>query len=118
MAKQTNKEEKKHFLAHHQDEESTSEKEEEMEQGELDEDLETKEGRQKQVDEDEIEPWEEGFVEGASDEGQLAKDALTGKPLMGGDDVVELEFKGKVYRFLNEKNAQEFKKKRLKEKKK
>ena len=47
-------------------------------------------------------------------EGQLAKDALTGEPLMGADNVIELEMNGKLYRFVNEKNAQKFKQKHKK----
>tara|TARA_Y100000310_G_C20236269_1_gene602548 strand:+ start:129 stop:434 length:306 start_codon:yes stop_codon:yes gene_type:complete len=84
------------------------EREAEMEHGERDETTETEEGREKLVEDDEIEPWEAGFSEGASDEGQLAKDALTGEPLMGVEDVVEIEINGKKYRFVNEENAQKF----------
>jgi hypothetical protein len=94
------------------EEESTSdEKRTEMEQGERDEDLDTPEGREKQVEEDEVEPWEAGFAEGASDEGQLAKDALTGEPLMDVEDVVEIELNGKKYRFVNQENAEKFREK-------
>ena len=96
-------------------EETLEEKQLKMGFGEEDEDLEIKEGREEQVEEDEIEPWEAGFAEGASDEGQLAKDALTGEPLMGIDDVVELEIEGKKYRFINEENAEKFKEKKEEE---
>jgi hypothetical protein len=91
------------------EEKSEDETKAEMEHGDVDEDTTTDEGREKLVEDDEIEPWEAGFAEGASDEGHLAKDALTGEPLMGVEDVVEIEIDGKKYRFVNEENAQMFK---------
>lgn len=90
-------------------------KEEEIVAGERDEDIYTKEGRE--VLDDEIEPWEEGFMEGASDLGQLGKDALTGQPIMGAENVIELEHDGKSYRFVSEKNAEEWMKRKQKKKK-
>jgi len=89
----------------------------EMELGEKDEDLDTEEGRVLQVDEDEIEPWEAGFVEGESGIGQLGKDALTGAALLHTDEIIETELEGKVYRFKNEENASKFLKKIKKKKK-
>ena len=41
-------------------------------------DLETEEGREEAAEDDELEPWEEGFIEGASREGQLGKCANCG----------------------------------------
>ncbi len=79
--------------------------------GEEDEEVYSKKGRELLEEDDEIETWEEGFMEGASDAGQLGKDALTGEPLLDVEDVYELEFNGKTYRFVNEKNAQAFLKK-------
>jgi hypothetical protein len=98
------------------DEKSSEEMKEEMAQGERDEDTSTDEGREQLVEDDEIEPWEAGFAEGASNEGQLGKDALTGEPLMDVDDVVETEIDGKLYRFVSEENAQKFREKKNKEK--
>ena len=112
MAQQTQKEEDAHKHAHHEEDTTSEEKTEQMESGDADEDLETPEGREKQIEEDEVEPWEAGFAEGASDEGQLAKDALTGEPLMDVEDVVELEIDGKKYRFVNQENAQKFREKK------
>ena len=89
-----------------------------MKTGEDDEDIYDDEGRQALKDDDEIETWEEGFIAGASGAGQLGKDALTGKPLMGADEVIELELEGRVYRFVSEKNAEAFKKKYQQAKKK
>lgn len=98
-------------------EETAEEKKLKMKLGEEDEDIYSEEGQEEEVEEDEIEPWEEGFMQGASGAGQLGKDALTGKPLVG-RKVVEAEIEGKLYRFATETNAQKFKEKRVKEKKK
>ncbi len=97
---------------HHKD--SPERLKEHMEHGEVDEDLELEEGREEQVEEDEIEPWEAGFAAGESDEGQLGKDALTGKPLMNVEDVVEAEIDGKLYRFASKENARKFREKKSK----
>lgn len=97
------------------EEETSEEKKEEMEQGERDEDPETPEGREKLVEDGEMSPEEAGFTQGASEEGQLAKDALTGEPLMDVEDVVEIEIDGKKYRFVNEENARKFREKKKEE---
>ena len=89
-------------------EETSEEKKQAMEHGEEDEDIYSKEGREKLEEDDEIETWEEGFMEGASQTGQLGKDALTGEPLLDIEDVVEAVINGKTYRFVNEENAQKF----------
>lgn len=87
-----------------------------MEHQEIDEDIYSNEGLEKLGEEGEIEPWEEGFMQGATGAGQLGKDALTGEEIIDMDEVVELKIKGKLYRFANEENAEEFKKKKKKEK--
>ncbi|HLC52023.1 MAG TPA: hypothetical protein VJI98_02145 [Candidatus Nanoarchaeia archaeon] len=84
---------------------------EDIEVGEHDEDVLTSEGREALVENDEMEGWEAGFAEGASEEGQLGKDALTGEPLMDADEVLEAEINGKIYRFVSEENAREFRRK-------
>ena len=96
-------------------EENSTEVEEDMESGLKDKDPLTEEGRDTLVEDDEMESWEAGFAEGASEEGQLGKDALTGEPLMGAEDVTEMEIKGKNYRFVSQANAIKFKKKKEKE---
>ena len=96
-------------------EKTSEEVEDEMERGDRPEDPLTEEGREALVDEDAMEPWEAGFAEGASDEGQHAKDALTGEPLMDIEDVVEAKIDGKLYRFVNEENAQKFREKKKEE---
>tara|TARA_Y100000310_G_C20674099_1_gene811931 strand:+ start:2156 stop:2494 length:339 start_codon:yes stop_codon:yes gene_type:complete len=93
-------------------EETSEEKSEDMEHGEKDEDVYSEEGREKLVEDGEISPEEEGFMEGAAQAGQLGKDALTGEPLMDVEDVVETEIDGKVYRFVSEENAQKFREKK------
>ena len=90
------------------------ERETEMKIGERDEDIYQKKGRDLLEEDDEIKPWEEGFMEGANELGQLGKDALTGEPLMGADDVIEMELDGKTYRFVSRANAEKFRKKRAK----
>ena len=92
--------------------ETSEEIEKSMERGDLPEDPLTEEGREALVEEDAMEPWEAGFAEGASNEGQHAKDALTGEPLMDIEDVVEAEIDGKLYRFVNEENAKKFREKK------
>lgn len=95
--------------------ETSEEKSDAMERGDEDEDIYSVEGREKLEEDSEIEPWEEGFMEGASQAGQLGKDALTGEPLMNIEDVVETVINGKTYRFVNEKNARKFREKKEKE---
>ncbi|MBI2125177.1 hypothetical protein HYU08_01345 [Candidatus Woesearchaeota archaeon] len=97
-------------------EETSEEHELAIDLGEEDEDIYTDEGRKKLEENDEIEPWEEGLMEGASELGQLGKDALTGVPLMGADEVIEMELDGKMYRFVSEKNAEKFRDKMTKKK--
>lgn len=90
----------------------------EMKAGKTDEDIYTKEGQELLEEDDEIETWEEGFMEGAADDGQLGKDALTGASLINADNIYEVEFEGKNYRFISEKNAIEFLNKKEKQMKK
>ena len=79
-----------------------------MIEGDEDESVYTAKGREKLEEDDELDPSEEGFMEGAAGGGQLGKDALTGEPLMDIEDVYELQFNGITYRFVNEKNAKKF----------
>ena len=97
-------------------EETSEEHELAIDHGDEDEDIYTVEGRKKLEENDELEPWEEGVMEGASGLGQLGKDALTGKPLMDTDEVIEMELDGKLYRFVSTKNAEKFREKNMKKK--
>ncbi len=85
--------------------------EEEMLAGERDEDIYERKGREKLEEDAEIEPWEEGFMEGASGTGQLGKDALTGEAIL--DTAVEIEIGGQKYRFASRQNAEKFRKKKI-----
>ena len=100
------------------EDETSEEHELAMAVGDEDEDVYTEEGRKKLEEDDEIAPWEEGVMEGAAGLGQLGKDALTGKPLMDTDEVIEMELDGQLYRFVSEKNAIKFREKMMKKGKK
>lgn len=91
-------------------EETSEEITEEMRLGEKESDVYTDEGREELIEEDEIENWEEGFMEGALGGEQLRKDALTGEPLEG-EGNVEIEIEGKKYYFVNQENAEKFREK-------
>lgn len=67
----------------------------------------SEEGRESLVDDDEIEPWEEGFMEGAEGGGQNAKCRKCGK-ILTRRDVVEREIKNKVCWFCSEDCADEY----------
>ncbi|MDO8511044.1 MAG: hypothetical protein Q7S55_02660 [Nanoarchaeota archaeon] len=99
-------------------EETSEEHELAMAVGDEDEDIYTEEGRKKLEEDDEITPWEEGLMEGASGLGQLGKDALSGKPIIDADEVIEMELDGKLYRFVSTKNAEKFREKMMKQKSK
>ena len=94
---------------------SKEKSEEEMEKGKKDESVYGPTGREKLVEDDEMEPFEQGFMEGATKAGQLGKDALTGESLMDIENVVEAEIDGKVYRFVSKENAEKFRQKKAKE---
>lgn len=70
------------------------------------EDIYSKEGREELVDDDEISPLEEGFMEGAHDDGQGAKCRKCGKILT--DDFVEREIGNEIYRFCSDECAEEY----------
>lgn len=91
-------------------EDDSDERELRMKKGDADEDVYSQEGRELLEEDDELETWEQGFIEGEEEGGQLGKDALTGVPLIG-DKVIQVKFKGRIYRFANEKNAKKFREK-------
>ncbi len=66
------------------------------------------EGRDSLVEDDAMEPWEQGFMEGAEDDGQGAKCRHCGKILMGPESIFEKEIDGVVYRFCSEECAEKF----------
>ncbi|HLD06613.1 MAG TPA: hypothetical protein VJC16_03710 [Candidatus Nanoarchaeia archaeon] len=69
------------------------------------------EGREEMVENDEIEPWEEGFMEGAEQGGQNAKCRKCGKVLVN-RDMVEREIKGAVCWFCSEDCADKYEEER------
>ena len=68
----------------------------------------SEEGRDSLVENDAMEPWEQGFMEGAEDDGQGAKCRHCGKVLMGPESIVEKEINSIVYRFCSEECAEKF----------
>jgi len=84
--------------------------EDDMKQGKKDEDIYEEPGQELLEEDDEIEPWEQGFMQGATKTGQLGKDALTGEPLKA-RDIIELRINGRLYRFNSIDNAIKFKQK-------
>jgi len=107
-------------LLEEEDEEPAEEKVAKIRTGEKDKDVYSEEGLEELEEDDEVEAWEEGFAEGAKEDGQLSKDAFTGEVLTteDEDDIVEMKIKGRLYRFLSEENAENFKKKLTEKKKK
>jgi hypothetical protein len=71
-----------------------------------DEDIYSGEGREELVDDDEISPTEEGFMEGAHDGGQGAKCRRCGKIL--DDDFIERKFGDEILRFCSDECVQKY----------
>ena len=82
---------------------------EEWEEEEGEKDIYSEGGREKLVEDDEIEPWEQGFMQGAEGGGQGAKCRKCGKPLVD-KEIVEKEIDGENYRFCSEECANKFEK--------
>lgn len=77
-----------------------------IERGEMDEDVYDEEGREMLVDEDEISPTEEAFLEGYDAGEKVAKCAKCGKILF--EDFFEKEISGEIYRFCSAEHAESF----------
>lgn len=71
-----------------------------------DKDIYSEEGREDLVDNDEISPTEEGFMEGAHDDGQGAKCRKCGKPVM--DNFVERKVGDEIFRFCSDECAESY----------
>jgi hypothetical protein len=71
-----------------------------------DEDIYSEEGREELVDDDEISPTEEGFMEGAHDGGQGAKCRRCGKIL--DDDFIERKFGDNILRFCSDECVEKY----------
>ncbi len=88
-------------------EESPEEKELAMELGEKDEDVYTAEGREELVEDDEVDSWEEGFMEGAEGRGKLAKCAHCGKVLSQSKKrIIEREIDDEIHLFCSPECAE------------
>jgi YHS domain-containing protein len=83
-------------------------KREEIEESEDIERVYSEKGRESLVEDDAIEPWEQGFMEGAEDDGQGAKCRKCGKVLLGPESIIEKEIDGEIYRFCSEECAEKF----------
>ncbi|MBU0461263.1 MAG: DUF2116 family Zn-ribbon domain-containing protein [Nanoarchaeota archaeon] len=92
------------------DDKTEDEIDQSMEEGELDEDVYTEEGRENLLEDDEIEEWEEGFMEGADELGQQGKCASCGG-VLDMDNTVEEELEGELRWFCSERCAERFRKK-------
>ncbi len=87
--------------------ETPEEEKQGMETGEKEEDVYSEEGRESLVEDDEIEPWEEEFMEGAEEKGEEGNCAHCGNVLsQEPEEVIEREIKGKKFKFCSDKCAQ------------
>ena len=94
-------------------EETREEEQTEMETGEREEEIYEEEGREKLEEGDEIEPWEEGFMEGAEGKGELGHCASCGRVLdQEADTIVEKEIGGKNVWFCSDACAEKGPRKR------
>lgn len=89
-------------------EESKDELREEMESGEKEETVYDDTGREKLVEDGEISPTEEGFMEGAEDDGEQGKCAYCGAALLDAEHTVETKIDGKTYFFCSDEHAQKY----------
>lgn len=76
-------------------------------------DIYSEETREDLVENGEISPSEEGFMQGASDLGQGGKCGYCGKPLE--DDFIEKEIDGENCRFCSEECLEKYEEKKEKE---
>ena len=89
--------------------ETKEEKELDMGIGEKEADVYTEEGRELLKDNDEVEDWEEGFMEGASGSGQKAKCMKCGKDIEM-NTCIEKEIEGELKWFCTAKCLTSFEK--------
>ena len=88
--------------------ESSDEIKQEMEEGKADEEVYTDEGREKLVEDDEISPEEEGFMEGAEGRGQQTSCKYCGKMISEEKDIVERKVNGEILLFCCEEHAEKY----------
>jgi hypothetical protein len=99
-------------------EETIEEQEQQMAEGAKDEEVYREAGREKLKEDDELEDWEEGFMEGAEGRGEQNCCAECGK-LLGEDrsNIFEREFDREIKWFCSEQHAENYSKKVKKTKK-
>ena len=95
---------------HHKGAEKTPEEiESEMEAGKDEEEVYTEEGREKLAEDDEMEPFEEGFMEGAEGRGKKNSCAECGKQIAEDDaNIVEREINGEIKVFCSAEHAENY----------
>lgn len=84
-----------------------------MSDGEEDTDVYRKAGREELMEDDEISPGEEGFMEGEVEEGDNSKCAFCGTALVDAEDVIEEEINDRLYWFCSARHADYFRKKKV-----
>jgi hypothetical protein len=89
-------------------EKTEEEKKLDMEVGEKEEEVYSEEGREALVEDAEIEPWEEGFMEGAEGPGQQGKCRQCGAELLTKEGTVEKEIDGEVRFFCSNKCLEKY----------
>lgn len=89
--------------------ETTEEVEQQMDVGEKEEEVYSEEGREKLIEDAEIEDWEEGFMEGAEQRGEQHCCEECGK-LLGEEEteIIEREFDGEIKWFCSSEHAQKY----------
>lgn len=97
------------YAAEDEEGKTPEELESEMEEGLKEEEVYTKEGREKLIEDAEIEPWEEGFMEGAERRGEQHCCAYCGA-LLGDEEteIYEREFDGDLLWFCSAEHAQRY----------
>ncbi|MFC1723892.1 hypothetical protein ACFL0V_07160 [Nanoarchaeota archaeon] len=81
-----------------------------METGEKEETVYDEAGREKLVEDGEIEPDEAGFMEGAEDDGEQGKCAFCGAMILK-DNTVEARINDKVSWFCSQEHAEKYREK-------
>ena len=88
---------------------TSEEIESDMEQGKKDETVYSEEGREKLSEDDQMEPFEQGYMEGAEGRGKKNSCAECGVQISEDDEnIVEREFEGEVKWFCSEEHAEKY----------
>ncbi|MDP2749263.1 MAG: hypothetical protein Q8O89_00340 [Nanoarchaeota archaeon] len=112
MARKKDVEEEVFKSEEQEDEVSSDEKKLEMDEGLIDEEIYTEDGREKLMENDEIDDWEEGFMKGASGGGSSSKCINCGKVFIDETQIVSKDIDDREYWFCSEKCANVFERKK------